>query len=54
MPEDNNRVFFQLKEVFGPTIKTFVFPEFNSRELLVIQFFFISTMHSISFANWYV
>ncbi len=27
--------------------------EFNSKKLLVIQFF-ISTMHSVSFANWCV
>ncbi len=30
-----------------------VFPEFSSKKFLVIQFF-ISTMHSVSFANWYV
>ncbi len=36
-------------EVFGPIINT----EFNSKKLLVILCF-ISTMHSVSFANWYV
>ncbi len=40
-------------EVFGPIIKTSAFPEFSSWELLVSHFF-ISTMHSISFVNWYV
>ncbi len=40
-------------EVFGPIINTSVFSEFSSKKLLVIKFF-ISTMHSVSFANWYV
>ncbi len=36
-----------------PIINTSIFSEFNSKKLLAIQFF-ISTMHSISFENWYV
>ncbi len=38
----------------GPKINTYVFSELSSKKLLVIQFFFISTMHSISFSIWYV
>ncbi len=40
-------------KVFGPIINTSVFSEFSSKKLLVIQFL-ISTMHFVSFANWYV
>ncbi len=40
-------------EVFGLIINASVFSEFSSRKLLVIQFFISTTMHSISFANWY-
>ncbi len=40
-------------EDFGPIINTSVFLELNSKKLLIIQFC-ISTMHSVSFANWYV
>ncbi len=39
--------------VLGPIINTSVFSEFSSKKLLVIQFL-ISTMHFVSFANWYV
>ena len=40
-------------ELLGPIINTSVFSEFSSKKLLVIQFF-ISTMYSVSFSNWYV
>ncbi len=40
-------------EVLGLIINTSAFSEFNSKKLLVIQFF-ILTMHSVSFSNWYV
>ncbi len=38
---------------FSPIINTCFFSEFSSKKLLLIQFL-ISTIHSISFANWYV
>ncbi len=38
-------------KVLGPIINTSVFSEFSSKKLLVIQFL-ISTIHSVSFANW--
>ncbi len=37
----------------GPIINTYVFSEFSSKKLFVIQSF-ISTMHSISFSIWCV
>ncbi len=44
-------------EVLSPIINTSVFcffsSEISSKKLLIIQFF-ISTMHSVSFSNWYV
>uniref|UniRef100_A0A9J8D920 C2H2-type domain-containing protein n=2 Tax=Cyprinus carpio carpio TaxID=630221 RepID=A0A9J8D920_CYPCA len=40
-------------EFLGPIINTSVFSEFIGKKLLVIQFF-IMTMHSASFSNWYV
>ncbi len=40
-------------KVFGPIINSSVFSEFSRKNLLVIQFL-ISTIHSVSFANWYV
>jgi len=40
-------------EFLGSIINTSVFSEFSSKKLLIIQFF-ISTMHSVSFSNWYI
>ena len=40
-------------ELLGPIINTSVFSEFSSKKLLIIQVF-ISTMHCVSFSDWYV
>ncbi len=40
-------------KVSGPIINTSVFSEFGSKKLPVTQFFLLSTVYSVTFANWY-
>ncbi len=41
-------------EVFGPMINTSVLFQYLAVAVLLVIRFVISTMHSVSFPNWYV